>query len=51
MYKFLEKGISPREFRKCRSQDIKDMIDLDNTIQEKTNREIKIKNMMNEMKR
>lgn len=49
-YKFFKEGISPREFMKNKMSDIKDIIDLDNAIEEKSRREQEIHNLMNRSK-
>lgn len=48
MYKAWEKGISPKEFRSCRSQDIKDLLDIENTVFEKNKAEAEINKKMEE---
>jgi len=49
-YKFFEAGISPNEFRKCQLRDIKDIMDLKNTVEERAMREQKVREMMSRMK-
>jgi len=49
-YKFFEKNISPREFRKCRMSDIQDLMDIGNEIEIKMKREQKVKSLIANMK-
>ena len=46
MFKFWEKGISPREFRKLAVRDIKRIIAIDGMIQDKQIAELKIRQAM-----
>jgi len=49
-YKFFESGISPTEFRKCQMRDIRDIMDIKNSIDQRMMREQKIQNMIGKMK-
>ena len=49
-YKFFEQGISPREFRKCQIRDIRDIMDLKETVDSKVMRESEIQNMIARMR-
>ena len=48
--KFFEKGISPNEFKKCQVRDIKDVLGITSEINLKSQREQKIKEIMNKQK-
>lgn len=49
-YKFFEHGISPREFRKCQMRDIKDIIDIKETVDSRIIRESEVRDMMARMR-
>jgi len=46
MYVFWKNGISPREFRRNFTKDIKDCIDIDNAINEKGMRDAEMRHLM-----
>ncbi len=47
--RFFEKGISPREFRRTRIEDIKDVIEIGNAWEQKAERDRKIRETMESM--
>lgn len=49
-YQAWEKGISPFEFKKIQIRDLHDIIDIKNAMDEKSQREQNIQNMMRGMK-
>lgn len=49
-YKFFEAGISPTEFRKCQMRDMRDIMDIKNSVDERAMREQKIQNMIGQMR-
>ena len=49
-YKFFEQGISPHEFRKCQMRDIKDIMDIKDTIDSKAMREVEVRDMIARMR-
>lgn len=49
-YKFFEQGISPREFRKCQMRDIKDIMDIKETVDSRIIRESEVREMMARMR-
>lgn len=46
MYRFWEKGISPREFKKCTPQDIKDILEIETTFTNQQKRKVEIDKLM-----
>lgn len=49
-YKFFEAGIGPAEFRKCQMRDIRDIMEIKNSVDERAMREQKIQNMIGQMR-
>lgn len=49
-WQFWKKGISPSEFRKLQVRDIKDVVEIENAINEKGFREGEVRNLMNNVK-
>jgi hypothetical protein len=50
MHKFWEKGIGPNEFRKCKMKDIKNIQQIDNSINSRIEHEKKVQEMINNLK-
>jgi len=50
MYRFWEKGISPREFRKVQLRDIYTVLAIDNMLQEKQQAEHKLRQAISKLK-
>jgi len=48
--KFFHAGISPREFRKTRTSDILEIMEIENAREEKIERERKMQEKMNKLK-
>ena len=46
-----EKGISPREFRKCQARDIKNCIEINQAVKAREDRHAKLEATKNKMKR
>jgi len=50
MYKCYKEGISPNEFRKCQIRDIRDIMEINDAMIEKSMREAKINELKSSMR-
>lgn len=50
-YKFFEKGISPNEFKKCQMRDIREVMDIQEAIEDRKKREDEIQDAISRMGR